>query len=99
MTIKKSSGDAAKVAKQFDDAWMYTLLMVIGDTLSSCGEITGVVAAPRAKEYRLAVWTRDGSTESVVMEIGKQWKQVLGVNDRIEYALHYGGSKSPVFTA
>ena len=73
-----------------DDAWMATLLLIIGEGLTDAEEVCGVVLAPRAKDWRLSMWTRTAKDEAAQKRVGQDWKAVLGEagQNRLEYQSH-----------
>ncbi len=74
-----------------DDAWLWTLLAVIGEVFSDGEEVCGVVMSPRAKEWRLSIWTRTAREEDIQRRIGVEWKAQLGEalqGGRLEYQSH-----------
>jgi translation initiation factor 4E len=75
---------------RMDDAWLYTVLAVIGEEFTDGEEICGIVLSPRAKEIRLSIWTRTAKDETTQRRIGSEWKNVLGdsVAGRLEYQSH-----------
>jgi len=73
--------------QEFDDAWTWALLALIGELFEDSDHICGVVISPRAKQNRLALWTKDASNAEVVKRIGATLKR--NVNDReIGYQVH-----------
>lgn len=96
LSINKNS----ESAKHIDTIWLHTLLLLIGNTLTHHSDVTGVVAAPRAKEYRIDIWTSNYD-ENSMMSIGNEWKKICQDitsqannfefsafhNDRINYRL------------
>ena len=74
-----------------DDAWLYTVLAVIGEAFSDGEEVCGVVISPRAKELRLSMWTRTAKDEDTQRRIGLEWKAIMGEalqGGRLEYQSH-----------
>lgn len=80
------------------DHWMETLICLIGDNFCGrnflpdnnehahehiCDFISGVYASPRAKQHRLALWTKNYKDEKTTRLIGKIWKNVLKINENI----------------
>ena len=73
-----------------DDAWLSTLLAVIGEAFSDGDEVNGIVIAPRAKELRLSLWTRTAKDEATQRRIGTEWRALMGdaAQSRLEYQSH-----------
>lgn len=81
-------GDAG-AAKMADDAWLHTLLALIGEQFGGdSDEICGVVIGPRAKETRLALWTRHGEDRATCERIGAFFKANIRHDSIITYQLH-----------
>jgi translation initiation factor 4E len=88
IALQRRGGDPA-AAKQADDAWLHTLLALIGEQFGpDSDEICGVVIGPRAKETRLALWTKSGDDESMCKRIGAFFKANIGHEAFISYQLH-----------
>lgn len=79
---------------QADEQWLQLSMLCIGEDMEYSEYINGIVAASRAREIRLQVWTRSGENESVQLSIGRRLKELLKVSDRIEYTLHHSKSRS-----
>jgi len=74
-----------------DHLFLETIMMLIGEnhdeTLSN--ELTGMVLSIRMKGDRLAVWTRTGQNEKLVLSIGEMIKDCLGLPPKqLEYKRH-----------
>lgn len=74
--------------KDLDDAWMWTVLALIGEYFEDSEEICGVVISPRRKENRLALWTRDARNEAAVKRIGQTFKKNVNAQTTIGYQVH-----------
>ncbi|XP_010435446.1 PREDICTED: eukaryotic translation initiation factor [Camelina sativa] len=70
--------------------WLETLMALIGEQFDEADEICGVVASirPGAKQDKLSLWTRTKSNEAVLMGIGKKWKDILDITDKIAFTNH-----------
>lgn len=89
IALPRRGGADATVAKQADDAWLYTLLALIGEQFGAdSDEICGVVIGPRNKETRLALWTKTGDDEALCKRIGAFFKQNVRHEQAISYQLH-----------
>ncbi|CAN8232588.1 unnamed protein product [Cochlearia groenlandica] len=80
--------------KALDNAWLETLMGLIGEQFDEADEICGVVASVRPKQDKLSLWTRTKSNEAVLMGIGKKWKEILDVNDKISFTNHDDARRS-----
>ncbi|KAG5396897.1 hypothetical protein IGI04_018711 [Brassica rapa subsp. trilocularis] len=77
-----------------DKAWLETLMALIGEQFDEADEICGVVASVRLKQDKLSLWTRTKSNEAVLMGIGKKWKALLDVTDKITFTNHDDSRRS-----
>ncbi|CAH2079508.1 unnamed protein product, partial [Thlaspi arvense] len=77
-----------------DKAWLETLMALIGEQFDEADEICGVVASVRLKQDKLSLWTRTKSNEAVLMGIGKKWKEILEVTDKISFNNHDDSRRS-----
>ncbi|CAH8358782.1 unnamed protein product [Eruca vesicaria subsp. sativa] len=77
-----------------DKAWLETLMALIGEQFEEADEICGVVASVRQKQDKLSLWTRTKSNEAVLMGIGKKWKELLDVTDKIAFTNHDDSRRS-----
>lgn len=71
-----------------DQMWLETLMALIGEVFDEAEEICGVVASVRKSQDRLSLWTRNAANEAVQMSIGRKWKEVIEVTDKINYSFH-----------
>ncbi|RAL54537.1 unnamed protein product [Cuscuta campestris] len=71
-----------------DTMWLETLMALIGEKFDEAEEICGVVASVRPRQDRLALWTKNAANEAVQMSIGRKWKELLNVTDKIAYSFH-----------
>ncbi|OVA18938.1 Translation Initiation factor eIF- 4e [Macleaya cordata] len=71
-----------------DTSWLYTLLAMIGEQFDNGDEICGAVVNVRAKQEKIAIWTKNASNESAQLSIGRQWKEFLDYNDSIGFIVH-----------
>jgi len=75
-----------------DDAWLYTLLAAIGNQFSDSWELNGLVIAPRGKDVRLSLWTRNARDAEAQKRLGAEWKEILSGlqgGSTIEYKSHH----------
>ncbi|KAM1924054.1 hypothetical protein ACFX15_021883 [Malus domestica] len=71
-----------------DTMWLETLMALIGEQFDEADEICGVVASVRQRQDKLALWTRNAANEAAQMSIGRKWKEVIDVTDKITYSFH-----------
>ncbi|KAI9195899.1 hypothetical protein LWI28_019219 [Acer negundo] len=71
-----------------DTMWLETMMALIGEQFDEADEICGVVASVRQRQDKLALWTKTASNEAAQMSIGKKWKEIIEVTERITYSFH-----------
>ncbi|XP_061991032.1 eukaryotic translation initiation factor [Rosa rugosa] len=71
-----------------DTMWLETLMALIGEQFDEGDEICGVVASVRQRQDKLALWTRNAANEAAQMSIGRKWKEIIDVTDKITYSFH-----------
>ncbi|KAG6545188.1 hypothetical protein Mapa_013300 [Marchantia paleacea] len=71
-----------------DQFWLHTLLAMIGEQFDEYDEVCGAVVSVRARQDKIALWTKTASNEAAQTSIGKQWKAVLDISDKIGYLVH-----------
>ncbi|CAN1279704.1 Eukaryotic translation initiation factor isoform 4E, partial [Linum perenne] len=71
-----------------DTMWLETLMALIGEQFDESEEICGVVASVRQRQDKLALWTKTAANEAVQMGIGRKWKDIIDVADKITYNFH-----------
>ncbi|XP_075516490.1 eukaryotic translation initiation factor [Primulina tabacum] len=71
-----------------DDMWLETLMALIGEQFDDANEICGVVANVRQKQDKLSLWTKTAANEALQMGIGRKWKEIIDVTDKIYYNFH-----------
>ncbi|KAG2684887.1 hypothetical protein I3843_10G092800 [Carya illinoinensis] len=76
-----------------DTSWLYTLLALIGEQFDNGDEICGAVVNVRARQDKIALWTRNASNEAAQLSIGKQWKELLDYNETIGFIVHDDAKK------
>ncbi|KAJ7566335.1 hypothetical protein O6H91_02G097600 [Diphasiastrum complanatum] len=72
----------------FDTFWLHTLLAMIGEQFDEGDEICGAVVNVRARQDKISLWTKTASNEAAQISIGKQWKEILDQNEKINYMFH-----------
>uniref|UniRef100_A0A060THD7 ARAD1D30096p n=1 Tax=Blastobotrys adeninivorans TaxID=409370 RepID=A0A060THD7_BLAAD len=79
-----------------DEAWLKTLLGVIGGTLDNdTGMITGVFINVRRAGTRVNIWTSKTRPEDQLKAIAQKFKELLqlGRNDEVEFTAHDSSNK------
>jgi translation initiation factor 4E len=76
-----------------DKMWLESLMVLIGEQFDEADEICGVVASVRIRQDKLALWTRTASNEATQMSIGRKWKEIIDVTDKITYSFHDDAKK------
>lgn len=76
-----------------DTSWLYTLLAMIGEQFDHGDEICGAVVNVRARQEKIAMWTKNAANESAQLSIGKQWKKFLDYNENIGFIFHDDAKK------
>jgi len=71
-----------------DQMWLETLMALIGEQFDEAGEICGVVASVRQRQDKLSLWTKNAANEAAQMSIGRKWKEIIDVTDKISYSFH-----------
>ncbi|XP_051136218.1 eukaryotic translation initiation factor 4E-2-like [Andrographis paniculata] len=71
-----------------DTCWLYTLLAMIGEQFDYGDEICGAVVNVRARQEKIALWTKNAANEAAQLSIGRQWKECLDYNDTIGFIFH-----------
>ncbi|KAJ0971935.1 hypothetical protein J5N97_019894 [Dioscorea zingiberensis] len=79
-----------------DTTWLYTLLAMIGEQFDYGDEICGAVVNVRARQEKVAIWTKNASNEAAQLSIGKQWKEFLDYSDPIGFIFHEDAKKDKV---
>ncbi|KAI3984695.1 hypothetical protein MKX01_039312 [Papaver californicum] len=71
-----------------DSIWLETLMALIGEQFDEGDEICGAVASVRTRQDKVALWTRTASNEATQMSIGRRWKDIIDITDKISYSVH-----------
>ncbi|XP_022959251.1 eukaryotic translation initiation factor-like [Cucurbita moschata] len=71
-----------------DTMWLETLMALIGEQFEESDEICGVVASVRQRRDKLALWTKTAANEAAQMSIGRKWKEIIDVTDKISFSFH-----------
>ncbi|KAI3459540.1 hypothetical protein Pfo_016203 [Paulownia fortunei] len=71
-----------------DNMWLETLMALIGEQFDEADEICGVVASVRQRQDKLSLWTKTAANEAAQMGIGRKWKEIIDVTDKISYSFH-----------
>lgn len=79
MTISKQQRHT-----DLDKFWLETLLCLIGEGFGEhSADVCGVVINVRAKGDKIAVWTANAERATAVREIGRTFKNQLGLSDSL----------------
>ncbi|KAL2469655.1 Eukaryotic translation initiation factor [Abeliophyllum distichum] len=78
----------SNIKANLDNMWLETLMALIGEQFDEADEICGVVASVRQRQDKLSLWTKTASNEAVQNSIGRKWKEILDVTDKISYSFH-----------
>jgi len=73
---------------ELDNMWLETLMALIGEQFDEADEICGVVASVRTRQDKISLWTKNAANEAAQMSIGRKWKEVIDVPDKISYSFH-----------
>ncbi|XP_051130052.1 eukaryotic translation initiation factor [Andrographis paniculata] len=76
-----------------DTLWLETLMAMIGEQFDEADEICGVVASVRPRQDKISLWTKTAANEAVQMSIGRKWKEILGIDDKMFYSFHEDSKK------
>ncbi|XP_028780950.1 eukaryotic translation initiation factor-like [Neltuma alba] len=71
-----------------DTMWLETLMALIGEQFDEGEDICGVVASVRQRQDKISLWTKTAANEAAQMSIGRKWKEIIDVNDKIHYSAH-----------
>ncbi|KAL3506184.1 hypothetical protein ACH5RR_031566 [Cinchona calisaya] len=71
-----------------DNMWLETLMALIGEQFDEADEICGVVVSVRQRQDKLSLWTKTATNEAAQMSLGRKWKEILDVTDKISYSFH-----------
>ncbi|TYJ14478.1 hypothetical protein E1A91_A10G121100v1 [Gossypium mustelinum] len=71
-----------------ENMWLESLMALIGEQFDEAHEICGVVASVRQRQDKLALWTKTATNEAAQMGIGRKWKEIIDINDKITYSFH-----------
>lgn len=71
-----------------NEAWLSTLLGMIGESFSDGDDIMGLVMNNRGKKHRLQIWTKKAIDQQTNERIGAEWKVMIGHRGRIGFLSH-----------
>ncbi|GKU85698.1 hypothetical protein SLEP1_g327 [Rubroshorea leprosula] len=71
-----------------DNMWLETLMALIGEQFEEADDVCGVVASVRQRQDKLALWTKTATNEALQMSIGRKWKEIIDVTDKMTYSFH-----------
>jgi len=78
-------------SKYLDTFWLELLMALVGEQFRHSMHITGCVVKRRQKEDRIELWTKGYSDEKdqlIQTAIGEDLKEILGLDDELEYTKH-----------
>ncbi|KAL5702396.1 Eukaryotic translation initiation factor isoform 4E [Ranunculus cassubicifolius] len=78
----------SKGKSNLDTMWLETLMSLVGEQFDENEEICGVVASVRPRQDKLSLWTKNAPNEASQMSIGRQWKDIVDADSRIQYSFH-----------
>ncbi|XP_052190927.1 eukaryotic translation initiation factor isoform X2 [Diospyros lotus] len=76
-----------------ENMWLETLMALIGEQFDEGDEICGVVASVRQRQDKVSLWTKTATNEATQMSIGRKWKEIIDVTDKISYSFHDDSKK------
>jgi translation initiation factor 4E len=78
-----------------DEAWLFTVLAMIGETMDASGDqINGAVVSIRKQQDRVALWLKSSDRDTCI-EIGERWKKVLNYDkSTLRYQTHRDAAAS-----
>lgn len=81
---------------KLDDAWMYTVLALIGENMEDDNDICGAVVSVRRAHDRIALWTATATKEKLQKTIGRNFRQALelGRSSVLKYQSHADAAAS-----
>ncbi|ETV75701.1 hypothetical protein H257_10085 [Aphanomyces astaci] len=81
---------------RLDDAWMNTMLALIGECLEDDDDLSGAVVSVRKTQDRVAVWTQTATNEPLQRKVGSNFRKVLDLskNEGLKYQSHADAAAS-----
>uniref|UniRef100_A0A182WX33 eIF-4F 25 kDa subunit n=1 Tax=Anopheles quadriannulatus TaxID=34691 RepID=A0A182WX33_ANOQN len=71
-----------------DKCWLDTVLCLIGETFEHSDQICGATVNVRQKIDKISIWTADYDNRAAVLDIGRTYKERLGLRENIYYQMH-----------
>lgn len=71
--------NVGKQRSKLDDIWMHTMMSLIGEAYVHPDEICGAVVSLRKTGDRVSLWTRTAMDEPVQTQVGRDFKQHVGI--------------------
>ncbi|KAJ3274501.1 Eukaryotic translation initiation factor 4E type 2 [Terramyces sp. JEL0728] len=68
--------------------WIKTMLAIIGEQFTHNEEITGAVLSIRKTADRISLWTKTFDDKEKTLEIGNEFKQSVGITEKIGFQAH-----------
>eukprot|EP00670_Eutreptiella_braarudii_P002047 CAMPEP_0174296980 /NCGR_PEP_ID=MMETSP0809-20121228/49612_1 /TAXON_ID=73025 ORGANISM="Eutreptiella gymnastica-like, Strain CCMP1594" /NCGR_SAMPLE_ID=MMETSP0809 /ASSEMBLY_ACC=CAM_ASM_000658 /LENGTH=251 /DNA_ID=CAMNT_0015400407 /DNA_START=19 /DNA_END=774 /DNA_ORIENTATION=- len=78
-----------KLKGRIDKCWLFLSLALIGEHFQDGDEVCGGVVSVRKQNSRLSLWTRTAKDRDMCIQIGRQLRTLLGVQDIPEVKLIY----------
>ncbi|KAJ2719979.1 eukaryotic translation initiation factor 4E [Coemansia sp. Benny D115] len=82
------------IGEKVNEHWLHILLACIGEAFESSPDVCGVVFSNRKSCFRIAIWTRNASDEEACRNIGRYFKNILGLKQSVDYMSHKDATKS-----
>ena len=81
-----------------DEAWLFTVLAIIGETMDETGDqVNGAVVSIRKQQDRIGLWLKSSNDQKVCRHIGERWRKVLQLTDHkttLRYQTHRDAAAS-----
>ena len=79
-----------------DQAWLHTVLSLIGENMNDTGDVCGAVMSVRRTQDRIAVWTGKASVKELQLGIGHCFKQSLDLTQspQLKFQAHADATQS-----
>jgi len=78
-----------KLRAKIDRCWLFLSLALIGEHFHDGDEVCGGVVSVRKQSSRISLWTRTAKDREVCIQIGRQLRDVMGLQDFPEIKLIY----------
>ncbi|KAJ3261556.1 Eukaryotic translation initiation factor 4E type 2 [Boothiomyces macroporosus] len=78
----------SKRGQELNGYWLKTMLAIIGEQFTHSEEITGAVISVRKTADRISLWTKTFDDKEKTLQIGNEFKEYLGITDKIGFQAH-----------